>query len=472
MRLPPGKKYMVSRQVEISAVIDRLAFFNSFNADEKRRIVSEDAHFRVYNPGELLIRKGSPERSLFIILTGTVIVSDSAGGTVLAVLRAGDILGEMAFLTDTRRTANVAAREAVIALKLDKAMFEQLPAVIREKFKDKIIEKLVTRLDTANKELTRLTAAVGDSKLNLPVFGGVSAGMSAEEGDGPVFESGRELIRKIVSNTAALPAMPEVMFRVQQLIKHPTTSPAQLAKVIETDPAMVTGILKVANSAYYGFRGKVSTIQHASSLFGTRRLAELITAMSAGGVLGNAMEGYRLKAGDMWRHSIMVACTASEIAAELQADMLDSAYMAGLLHDMGKIILDPYVRERRLLFDHYFASNPGRTIQDAERDILGFDHAVIAGILCEKWSLPKTISFGIRNHHRPSAAGDHQLSHIVHLADYLCVQNNTAKETPAAAKTLDETTRSAVPLDAETLQIVVKKARQYMQSLTGRVAKR
>jgi HD-like signal output (HDOD) protein len=135
--------------------------------------------------------------------------------------------------------------------------------------------------------------------------------------------------------------MPEVMLKVQQLIKHPGTSPAQLARIIETDPAMVTGILKVANSAYYGFRGKVATIQHASSLFGTRRLAELITAMSAGGVLGKAMVGYGLKAGDMWRHSIAVACTAGEIASASSAETFDSAYMAGLLHDVGKIILDP-----------------------------------------------------------------------------------------------------------------------------------
>ena len=460
---------MAATPLEISSIIDRLAFFNSFSADEKRQLASEDAHFQVYAPGELLIRQGSPDQSLFIILSGTVSVTESVAGPVLAVLRAGDIFGEMAFFTDLRRTANVTAREAVIALKLDTLLFDQLTPQVREKFKDKIIEKLVTRLDTANKELTRLHAAVGTdpSEASPPSLMPLS-----EDEHPPVFESGRDLIRKIVSNTASLPAMPEVMLRVQQLVKHPSTSPAQLAKIIETDPSMVAGILKVANSAYYGFRGKVATIQHASSLFGTRRLAELITAMSAGNVLGSAMDGYGLKAGDMWRHAIMVACAASEIAAELKADNLDSAYMAGLLHDMGKIILDPYVHERRLLFEHYFAANPGKTIQDAERDILGFDHAVIAAILCEKWNLPKSISFGIRNHHHPSTAGDHLLSYIVHLADYVCIQDNPVKNGYAAAKLLDETTRTVVPLDADALRTVVKKARQYTQSLTGRLVKR
>jgi putative nucleotidyltransferase with HDIG domain len=286
-----------------------------------------------------------------------------------------------------------------------------------------------------------------------------------------VFVSGRELIREIISNTTSLPVMPEVMIKVQKLIKHPAVSPAQLAQVIETDPAMVAGILKVANSAYYGFRGKVSTIQHASALFGTRRLAELITAMSAGSVLCQAMDGYGFAAGDLWRHSIAVACTASEIAAALDTDSLDSAYMAGLLHDIGKIILDPFVRERKVLFDQYHATHPERCIQDAERDILEFDHAVIAAILCEKWNLPRPISFAIRHHHHPSSAGDHQLSYIIHLADLITLTTDMGASDDVCVQMPDETTRSMIPLNNDQLVAVAEKARQYTQSLTGRLVR-
>ncbi len=462
---------MVSTHVDILSIINRLSFFKAFTADEKRQMVSEDAHFRVYQSGELLIRQGSTDQSLFIVLSGTVSVIDAAGGTVLAVLRAGDILGEMAFLADTRRTANVSANESVIVLKLDTVMFEQLSPQIREKFKDKIIEKLVTRLATANKELTRLNSMLNAMGADTTGRDNAFATLQAEHAEVPVFVSGRELIRDIISNTTSLPVMPEVMIKVQKLVKHPGVSPAQLAKVIEADPAMVTGILKVANSAYYGFRGKVSTIQHASALFGTRRLAELITAMSAGGVLGKAMDGYGFAAGDLWRHSIAVACTASEIASELEADSIDSAYMAGLLHDIGKIILDPYVRERKVLFDQYQATHPDRCIQDAERDIMGFDHAVIAAILCEKWNLPRAISFGIRHHHHPASAGDHQLSYIVHLADLVTLKTDVKASVDIGNLMPDETARSMIPLTNDQLMAVAEKARQYTQSLTGRLAR-
>lgn len=469
--LSGAKETIVSKPVEILPIINRLGFFNSFTAEEKRQMVSDDAHFRVYNPGEILIRQGHSDQSLFIILIGTVNITEGAGGTVLAVLKAGDIFGEMAFLTDTRRTANVVARESVIALKLDRVMFEQLPPEIREKFKDKIIEKMVARLDAANKEMSRLNAVLNAGSPEPLNSMGTHAGLSITDSPAPLFVSGRELIRKIITNPASLPAMPEVMLKVQQMIKNPATSPAQLAKIIEIDPAMVTGILKVANSAYYGFRGKVATIQHASALFGTRRLAELITAISAGGVLGKSMEGYGLKAGDMWRHSIAVACTAGEIAAAVRFDAPDIAYMAGLLHDMGKIILDPYVRERKVLFDNYTATHPKKTVQDAERDILGFDHAVIAAILCDNWDLPRSISFGIRHHHQPSSAGDHQLSHIVHLADYITLQAGVGVAGTAFCRELDESSRSQVPLDSDILNAAVEKARQYVDGLTRQVSR-
>jgi HD-like signal output (HDOD) protein len=409
------------------------------------QMVSDDAHFRVYRPGEMLIRQGSSDQSLFIILAGTVSITEGTGETIFAVLRAGDIFGEMAFLTDTRRTANVIARDAVIALKLDRVLFERLSPEIREKFKDKIIEKLVTRLDTANKELVRINASVSATFSESSSSMAAPAGQSFAEPSEPAFISGRELIRKIVSNTASLPAMPEVMLKVRQMIKHPGTSPAQLAKIIETDPAMVTGILKVANSAYYGFRGKVATIQHASALFGTRRLAELITAISAGGVLGKAMDGYGLKAGDMWRHSIAVACTAGEIASAVDRMPSTTHTWRGCFTMWARLSWILFRQRAKSVVRPLYCRPSGKNLQDAERDILGFDHAVIAAILCETWNLPRSISFGIRHHHQPSSAGDHQLSHIVHLADYISVQAGLGGCGKVSCHVLDETSRSIIP---------------------------
>jgi CRP/FNR family cyclic AMP-dependent transcriptional regulator len=310
---------------ETLPIINRLAIFESFSDNEKRQIVSEDAHFRVYQSDELLIRAGSSDQSLFVLLTGTVTITDPSGQTVFAILKPGDIFGEMAFLTDTRRTANVKARECTIALKLDRVLFDRLSPQIREKFKDRIIEKLVARLDRANKELSRSDTDAGKTPSESRQTKSSTAKSSSKIHKAPNYLHGRKLIRRVISQTSELPAMPDVMVKVQQKLRLPGTSPIHLTKIIETDPAIVAGILKIANSAYYGFRGKVSTVRHASALFGTRRLAELITSMSSSGMLGKALNGYALKSGDMWRHSIAVARTSSEIASTVAPDVADNA---------------------------------------------------------------------------------------------------------------------------------------------------
>ncbi|GAB6907555.1 hypothetical protein DESC_830062 [Desulfosarcina cetonica] len=460
---------MGSSLAEKLSIINRLNFFNPFTPAEKQQVASEDAHFQVYDKGEMLIRKGSSDQSLLIILSGTVAVTEESGDTVIAILRAGEILGEMAFLTDTRRTAHVVAQEPVITLKLDRPMFESLPATIREKFKDRIIEKLVARLDTANRALTRYrSAANGTIAAPSGPFRPPSVSMP-EDSIEPMFLSGRKLIRKIVSSTDALPAMPEVMLKVQKMLRLPTTSPAQVAKVIETDPAMVADVLKVSNSAYYGFRGKVSTIQHAASMLGTRRLAELITAVSAGSVMGSSMDGYKLKSGDLWRHAIAVAVMASEISSAMMSDSAESAYMAGLLHDVGKIILDPYIRERKVLFDRYMETYPQKCVRDAERDILGFDHAMIAAVLCENWDIPRPIAFAIRNHHQPGTTGDHQLAHIVHQADVLVSRAGLAGSAGYAPPEIHDNSQSVLSLHPDILQQILEKTLQYLDGLSDRL---
>jgi putative nucleotidyltransferase with HDIG domain len=466
-----AKEQRVSTPAQIGPIIDRLDFFSSFSANEKRRIAADDACFRSYAPGEMLIRQGSRDRSLYIVLSGTVSVAGPAGDTILAVLGAGEIFGEMALLTDSRRAANVIAREPVIVLKMDRGPFERLSVQIREKFKDQIIAKLAARLNMANRELTRCQTLAAQNGLRFPAAPAGSAGRPRPVSSPAAFLAGRELIHHIIARTRSLPSVPEVMIKVQRIVRRPGTTPAQLTKLIETDPAMGVAILKVANSAFYGFRGKVTTIQHAAALLGTRRLAELITAMSAGAVLGQAMAGYGIKAGNLWRHAVAVAAVAAEIAAEIGSDETDSAYLAGLLHDVGKIILDPYVQERHMLFAHFGATHPGRPIQDAERVILGFDHAVAAAVLCEKWNLPRAITFGIRHHHNPSSVGDHPLSHIVHLADQIAIQAGLGDAGhPAAAGMQDGIGRSTVKITPERLAVLMDHVRQYVRSLTGNIS--
>ena len=137
-------------QKKMIEIINRLDFFNNFSIQERQRIIAFHAHFFVYKKDEYLIREGGEDASIFILLSGTVNITKGDIKLPLARLDAGEFFGEMSFLTNAPRITNVIANEESIVIKVDKGMMDNLNVHIREKIKDKNIEKLVARLDRMN----------------------------------------------------------------------------------------------------------------------------------------------------------------------------------------------------------------------------------------------------------------------------------------------------------------------------------
>lgn len=223
---------------------------------------------------------------------------------------------------------------------------------------------------------------------------------------------------KILRSLVNLPPMPHIILRAQEIMDDPDSSLRDLAGVIETDQAIVARVLTLANSAYYGLSGMVSSIQHASVLLGQKTLGELITISASSRLLSKKLSGYRLEPEALWRHSLAVAIGSRVLVQKLNPDLTDDAFIAGLLHDAGKIILDPYVVEREEDFEA-FLKDGQHTFLNAEHEILGFDHAEIMSRATRFWRFPELQSSAIRFHHYPSLSENDLLAYIVHLADYI-----------------------------------------------------
>jgi HD-like signal output (HDOD) protein len=178
----------------------------------------------------------------------------------------------------------------------------------------------------------------------------------------------------------------------------------------------------MANSAYYGLSGKVSSVQHASVLLGFKKFGELISVAGISNLLSKDLKGYELDSGDLWQHSIAVAFGSRIIANRKDTEFGKFAFFAGLIHDAGKLILDPYVYERKDAFDEFMAEGD-RTFLSAEKTILGFDHSEIAFELCQKWKIPNDQSLAIKYHHNPSRSDDNELAFTLHMADYIAMMN-------------------------------------------------
>lgn len=225
-----------------------------------------------------------------------------------------------------------------------------------------------------------------------------------------------ELKKRILSNLSGLPPMPQIVFKAHAIMEDPNSSTKKVAELIETDQAIAAKVLKMANSAYYGMSGKVSSIQHAAVVLGDRALGELVTLAGTSNLLGSKLYGYAMDSGELWRHSMTVAFGAKIMAQRHMPKLENDAFSVGLIHDVGKLVLDRPVLNRKSLFDEFMAAGD-KTFLSAENRILGFDHAEIGYDICQQWQIPDTLSQAIRYHHRPSDAAGDDLVCILSMAD-------------------------------------------------------
>jgi len=228
----------------------------------------------------------------------------------------------------------------------------------------------------------------------------------------------KALKTKILRSLVNLPPMPHIILKARQILSDPESSLKDLAVVIETDQALVAKVLTLANSAYYGVSGKISSIPHASVLLGQKTLGQMITISASSALLTRKLRGYGIDPNDMWRHSLACAFAAKRIADIGSDNMVEDAFTAGLLHDAGKIILDPYVLKHKFDFKMLKRQNDP-LLFEAERSIIGFDHAEIMSRACRIWRFPETQIAAIRFHHQPRCTEETKLDCIIHLADVL-----------------------------------------------------
>jgi len=243
-------------------------------------------------------------------------------------------------------------------------------------------------------------------------------GVAAAPASAPTDEkqTAEELKKRILSNLSGLPPMPQIVFKAHEIMEDPNSGTKKVAELIETDQAIAAKVLKMANSAYYGMSGKVSSIQHAAVVLGDKALGELVTLAGTSSLLSNKLYGYAMDAGELWRHSMTVAFGSKIMAQRYMPQLENDAFSVGLIHDVGKLVLDRPVLNRKSVFDEFMASGD-KTFLSAENRILGFDHAEIGYDICQQWQIPDSLAKAIRYHHRPSAASDDSLVCIVSMAD-------------------------------------------------------
>ncbi len=280
--------------------------------------------------------------------------------------------------------------------------------------------------------------------------------------------NGTDLKRKILNRIKDLPAMPKIIYKAREVMGNPMSGFKEIAEVIETDQAIAAKVLQVANSAYYGMSGMVSSIHQATVVLGHKVLEQVITMVSATSLLGNHLKGYRMGSGTLWQHSLAVALCSRLIAKDRAPTLENDAFSVGLIHDAGKLALDRYLLERKAQVDQALAA--GVNFLEVEKQVLGFDHTELASELCAKWKLPENHVSAMRFHHDPGSSKGNQLAYIIHTANHIAQQSGIGSSFDATQYELDPEALAFLSLDQEDLAIYTKAMIEAVNQITQSLA--
>lgn len=213
--------------------------------------------------------------------------------------------------------------------------------------------------------------------------------------------------------------LPVVALKVNKMLQDYDTSVKSLSKTIEKDQAMVTKILRLVNSAFYGFRSEIGNISHAVTILGFNTVRNAVVSISVINTFSGkgASENFDIAA--FWKHSVAVAVTSRHLAERTRLVTPDEGFVAGLLHDVGKVVLAQYFKE---LFSQVWEAmhNNGQSFFEAERELLPANHAQIGAHLAKRWQLPRNLIDAIAYHHAVrKAAANVYLIMTVHIADII-----------------------------------------------------
>ena len=224
--------------------------------------------------------------------------------------------------------------------------------------------------------------------------------------------------QELVSGVVRLVSLPEVCIRVNEMMDDPGVNATDIGKVIAQDTSLTARLLKIVNSAFYGFQARIETVSRAVTVIGLRELRGLVLAASA-------VESFSKLPNDVlnlvnfWRHSVYCGVIAQLLAQKCNVLHSERLFVGGLLHDIGKLVItNKLINESREVSKR--VEQKKKFDFDIEHAVLGFDHAEVGGLLLKEWNMPESLCNSVMYHHRPNASTDPTIEIcIIHIANIL-----------------------------------------------------
>lgn len=241
-----------------------------------------------------------------------------------------------------------------------------------------------------------------------------------------------------------------VLHEIEAALQSPQCNLSTIGDAIQKDPDLTARLLRLANSPFYGFANRLSTVTEAVSLLGIQQIQDMITASSVLEQFEGVPDNY-VNQHSFWRHSLAVGITARLLAMERRLPKPDKFFVAGLLHDVGRLVLLSQAAEwAHAVFEQY--QQRRSLLREAERAVLGYDHQQIAAELLQSWSYPPVLVQAVAFHHTPAQSVAKLEAAVVHVADHLVNAMGLGSSGEQFIPPLDERAWAALGLGPEVLE--------------------
>lgn len=265
---------------------------------------------------------------------------------------------------------------------------------------------------------------------------------------------------QLVQSVDKLFSVPEVYLQVQKMVELPATTVKDIAHVVSQEPGLAARILKIANSAFFGFATKIETIDRAINIMGIAHLQNTLLAVS----VSKSFEGIRSEFVDIkkfWFHSIYCAVVAQILARRCKVFDDERLFVCGILHDIGHLVIYSSLPNHATEVI-YRAHSEQRPLYEVERDVYGFDYAEVGGELLKQWLLPESLYLTVQQHIDFPLSKNYQLdSAIINLANTIVLRKEQ-QESGLFVKEIDALALQLVGISEEELEQVKVEAEKSM----------
>ena len=273
--------------------------------------------------------------------------------------------------------------------------------------------------------------------------------------------------KALIESSPELGSPPVVYARLMEVIDDATKGAHDVAEVISLDAALTVRLLRLVNSASFARRRQIDTVSQAVGVLGTSGIRDLALATSVTTFFKDVPPEL-IHADDFWRHSLATGVAAKVIAGMRNERNADRFFVAGLLHDIGRLVL--YVgapAEARTILDH--AIQEEEPIFEIERQLMGFDHGAIGGALMTHWNMPDALAESITHHHSPETTKAFAVeASTVHLADALAHELNLGRSGESLVPQRQEGAMERLGIDPALLDEALKTIEeQYIDTVSA-----